>query len=271
MVLKPWTHWLVRTIKKRQAPKALVQWRQQRIAANDPVAYPFDYDGLRQSGNVLFAVEQGLFEEQGGICAYTGRRIHLEAGPPQRAVFHLEHLKGQTRCRAEAAKGLCEAGFDAHYNNLVACWPEPNQKQGTSYGAILKDDWPKNAGEDGEFLSPLRADCTKRFKFDRLGEIEAAKQQDAAAEKTITKLGLGHDELIALRKEAIRGGLNPLNRPLKLHEAEKLRTVMDKDEAALNGGANVQLRPFCFALRPMLDKEISKLKGIQKSLKKKQK
>jgi uncharacterized protein (TIGR02646 family) len=199
-------------------------------------------------------VENGLHGEQGAICAYTGRRIQLRPGPPREIGFHLEHLTPQEHC---------EEGEDTDYNNLVACWPEPNSKESAPYGAVLKDNWPSPADEH-LFVSPLRADCTSRFSFDRRGDISIARAGDTAAEETIMRLGLKHKELIALRKAAIQGALNPAGRLLSLPEAEKLRRGMDREEQELNQGRSVTLRPFCFAIRPQVDKEIIKLKAIKR-------
>jgi uncharacterized protein (TIGR02646 family) len=253
----------VRTIKKRSPPAELVQWRQQRQAAHNPEALPYNYDAMRRTESVNEAVERGLFQEQGGLCAYTGRRIELLPGPPQSAVFHLEHLKGQKRCRREAGQGILDVGFDTHYQNLVACWPEPNRKEGTPYGAVVKYDWPNFSLDDGDFVSPLRQDCTLRFKFDREGQIERALEGDIPAEQTIKKLALDHAELIALRKAAIQGALSPNNRPLKLSAVEKLRREIDRDERDLDNGGNVKLRAYCFAIRQVLDNEVSKLERLQ--------
>jgi uncharacterized protein (TIGR02646 family) len=240
-----------------------VQWRQQRQAAHDSEAWPFTYDAMRQTKPVHEAVERSLNEEQGGLCAYTGRRIELLPGTPQKAVFHLEHLKGQTRCRREANQGMEGVGFDTHYQNLVACWPEPNRKKGTPYGAVVKGDWPDTPLDDSDFVSPLRQDCTQRFKFDREGKIDAARQGDIPATRTIEKLALDDTELTALRKAAIRGALSPNNRPLTLSEAQKALAVMCKDEGDLDNGRNVKLRVFCFAIRQVLEEEVRKLERLR--------
>ncbi len=145
----------MRTIRKRTVPGRLVQWRQERIAQADRVGYPFDYDEMRRNKTVLDQVESGLFSEQGGLCAYTGHRISKAGRVEGQAGFHIEHLKPQD---------YCDAGEDCDYQNMVACWPEPNQKQGTPYGAVLKDNWPKPV-EANQFVSPLRSDCSHRFRF----------------------------------------------------------------------------------------------------------
>ena len=243
----------VRTIKKRTPPASCVTWRQQRIAAHGADGFEFTYEAMRRDAAVVADVEDGLHSEQGALCAYTGRRIQLRPGPPREIGFHLEHLTPQEHC---------EEGEDTDYNNLVACWPEPNSKESAPYGAVLKGNWPSPA-EEHLFVSPLRADCTSRFSFDRRGNITATQTGDVAADETIERLGLGLKELTALRKAAIQGALNPAGRPISLSSAEKLRREMDHDEQSLNQGGSIKLTPFCFAIRPQVDKEIIKLKAIK--------
>lgn len=244
----------MRTIKKRPAPASLITWRQQRIAARGADGFEFTYEAMRRDDSVTKDVEDGLHAEQGALCAYTGRRIQLRAGPVRKVGFHLEHLKPQQHCNV---------GEDADYNNLVACWPEPNSKERTTEGAVLKGNWPSSA-EEHLFVSPLRADCTARFQFSRQSQISAAQKNDPTAEKTIRRLGLDHKELTALRKAAIQGALQPRSRPITLLEVEKLRREMDLDEQELNLGGTIKLRPFCFAIRPQLDREITKLQTIHR-------
>lgn len=244
----------MRTIKKRPPPNELVEWRQARNAAADDATWPFNYDAMRRAPAVIAAVNHRLFEEQGGICAYTGIRLtFLGDGEPW---FHIEHLKAQDHC---------ERGEDTDHGNMVACWPEPNRKIGVEYGAVKKGKWPLPA-DVAKFVSPLREDCSVRFAYKRKGEIEAVRADDAAAVDTIKELGLDHKELRALRREAIRGALEPKRRQwLKLAEARKIKAEMERAEAELNSGGNVSLRAFCFVINPVIDREFRKLEGIRNS------
>jgi hypothetical protein len=128
----------------------------------------------------------------------------------------------------------------------------------------LTIDEPLVLNDDDElFVSPLRANCTSRFFFNRQGQIEAAQGTDQAAAETIRQLGLDHKELTALRKAAIQGALHPGGRPITLAEVEKLRREMDQDEEELNRGGMIKLSPFCFAIRPQLEREVTKLQAIR--------
>lgn len=252
----------MRTIKKRTAPAELEDWRENRLEKNDPALYPFHYSAMRRDKVVLKKVEDGLFAEQGGICAYTGRMIGRN-GKWGHAGFHMEHLTPQ-KCGA--------IGQDTDYLNIVACWPEPNQKEATEYGAVKKDDWPAPE-EAALFVSPLDEGCSAKFRFvDRQDPAEDGKDSkhsiwmepsnegDDAAIETIKRINLNHRELRDLRWNAVFGALNPTgNAFLPLADLEKVATVMDRMAESLDAGADVKLDPFCFAVRQAIDRRIQKL------------
>lgn len=248
----------MRTIVKRPAPTSLTQWRAPRLGANRPDGMECTYEEMRRTPGVLNAVEDGLFAEQGGLCAYTGHRIARMPAESvmgvQRAVdFHIEHLKPQAHCAY---------GEDAEYANLVACWPRPDCGFEPAYGARKKGAWPSVA-EQAQFVSPLRADCSARFTFSWRGEISAAMSNDTAADDTILRLGLKDRTLAAYRREAIRGALNPATHPIRLAQARKLLEQMRRDSGDLNQGASIRLMPFCFAVQQALEREIRKLEAIR--------
>lgn len=225
------------------------------MAQSDQELYPFDYNAMRRSKHVLRKVEDGLLAEQGQICAYAGRRITRQ-GKPGQAGFHIEHLKPQARC------GL---GEDCDYENMVACWPEPNQTHGKEYGAVKKDNWPA-AGEDHLFVSPLHADCSGRFCFVEQedpqvpGEeskwsnwMKPATAGDGAAEATIHHLNLNHRELRTLRSAAVSEALiGPDGTAWSLSELRNISTGYAQAESDLDAGNEIQLDAFCFAIRQAL-------------------
>jgi uncharacterized protein (TIGR02646 family) len=255
----------MRTIRKRASPGELESWREDRIAKNDVVLYPFNYKAMRQNKPVLASVEETLFSEQGQICAYTGRRITRQ-GKPGLAGFHIEHLKPQHQC---------DPGEDCAHHNMVACWPEPNQKQAVEYGAVTKDDWPM--GEtDHLFVSPLREDCSNRFRFAEREDpplpkkepewsnwMETAAPEDAAAIETIQKLNLNHHELRALRSSAVFNSL--VGHDGTAWSLEQLKSIMagyDRDESRLDAGEDIALEAFCFAIRQGLAFQIQQREAI---------
>ena len=237
----------MRKIEKRAEPPELTQWRAAHQVDPGGRGINYGYDALRQSSAVADQLLESLLAEQGGLCAYTGRRI-------DRASAHVEHLRPQTPWRAHR-------GLDVTYSNMVACWPKPNGPRG-QYGAHPKEDWP-TPGEEALFVSPLSDRCETRFVFNQRGEIKSADATDRAAVATIKRLKLDHKLLTALRGREIESVLGTTRR-LALKEARKrLRTIEDS-EAALDGGANVLLDPYCFALKQSLRRFIKAGERIQK-------
>ncbi len=229
----------MRKIEKRAEPPELQQWRAAHQA--DPVGggINFGYDELRQSPEVVDRLMAALLAEQGGLCAYTGRRIDRDS-------THIEHLRPQTPWQ------MCR-GRDVTYSNMVGCWPQPNGPRGP-YGAHPKGHWPA-PGEEAQFVSPLSSGCETRFLFNQRGEIRPADSADQAAATTISKLKLDHKLLTALRRQEIESVLGT-TRGLSLKAARQRLRGIENAEVALNGGANVQLDPYCFALKQALTRFI---------------
>ena len=160
----------MRHIQKKNEPQSLTQWRA--AYQNDP---NFGYDLIK--ANLRREIRQALVVEQGGLCAYTGRRI-------DEASCHIEHPRPQTHCMN---------GEDASFANMLACVPAPNAP-GLPYGAHKKGPWP-DATEEALFVSPLRPGCEERFSFTLNGEIRASSPTDAAATKTIDIIGFNQNRV----------------------------------------------------------------------------
>ncbi len=229
----------MRKIEKREEPAELREWRAAHQADPAGGGINYGYDALRQSPDVAGLLLKSLLAEQGGLCAYTGRRIDVGSA-------HVEHLRPQAHCAR---------GQDVTYNNMVACWPQPNGPCG-QYGAHAKGNWPSPA-EAATFISPLSNGCEARFVFNQRGEIKLADPADSAADKTIKKLKLDHKLLTALRGREIESVLGTM-RSLSLKEARKRLRSIQQAEATLNGGANVPLDPYRFALKQVLERFIAK-------------
>ncbi len=237
----------MRKIEKRQEPAELTQWRAAHQADPSGGGINYGYDALRQSPTVVDSLVDSLLAEQGGLCAYTGRRIHRDS-------THVEHLRPQTPWQAHR-------GLDVAYSNMVGCWPQPNGPRGL-YGAHPKEDWPA-PGEEAQFVFPLSNGCEDRFHFNQRGEIKPAKPNDQAAVTTISRLKLDHKLLTALRGREIEAVLGTM-RSLSLKEArQRLRGIQEAEEA-LNRGANVALDPYCFALKRALERFIKAGERIRK-------
>ena len=228
----------MRQIQKHPEPKSLTEWRAR--FQND---VNFGYGLLPPA--MRAPVIESLLSEQGGLCAYTGRRI-------ERDSCHIEHIKPQCHCAR---------GEDVDYHNLVACHPAPNTGQ-APYGAHPKQDWPSPA-DRSQFISPLDDHCEKRFRFSLRGEIESAQTNDLAAKTTIGKLRLDHPELVRLRKEAIDATLQMFGRgpaSLSLKDARRRLTQFEQMESS-----TLPLEPFCFALKQALRKHIIRVEAIRES------
>lgn len=217
------------------------------------------YDEMRRFPDVLEKVEDCLFAETGGICVYTGIRLsldHVGEGKKDRKVgLHIEHLNPQDHCGY---------GEDCDYRNLVACWPKPNCGFEPPFGARKKDCWPSPT-ERAKFVSPLRADCGRRFSFGPRGKISPTRANDSEAKDTIKKLGLDHKELTELRSEAVHGALSPGSRRIRLDEVKRDITSLERDFAELDAGRPIRLRAFAFAIHQALLREVKRLEAIVNS------
>ena len=221
--------------KQRPEPHALTQWRARYSSDIN-----FGYDLLRGSQDTIRTVTDALLREQGWLCAYTGRRIDTSS-------CHIEHLKAQTHC---------SPGETVSYTNIVACYPSPNPKRKTPYGAEQKGSWPCPS-EQHLFVSPLDRTCEERFRFNLRGEIREQEENDQAAKTTIEKIGLDHRELVARRKATIQGTLGKSNN-LSLKDARKrLNSLRSHQEG--------QREPFCFVLIQALRKHIVRLESIART------
>lgn len=237
----------MRKIEKRAEPVELTQWRAANQADPDGGGINYGYAMLRQAPAVVARLVDSLLAEQGGLCAYTGRRIGRDSA-------HVEHLLPQTPWKAQR-------GLDVAYSNMVGCWPQPNGQRG-QYGAHPKEDWPA-PGQEAQFISPLSNGCEARFIFNQRGEIKPANPADQAAAKTIGKLKLDHKLLTALRRREIESVLGTM-RSLSLKEARQRFRSIEAAEATLADGADVQLDPYCFALKQALAHHIKAGERIKK-------
>ncbi|MFN3890132.1 MAG: retron system putative HNH endonuclease [Beijerinckiaceae bacterium] len=222
----------MRQIRKLAQPNALGEW----IAANRS-GPNCNYRSV--DGELRRVIREALVAEQGGLCAYTGRKIDVE-------TCHIEHLMPQEHC---------EHLEDVDYRNLVAAVPQANAPR-LPYGAQQKDNWPPK-NEANTFVSPLSNGCSQRFAFNFKGEIEAKNPMDNAAVSTIERLALNHSILIGFRREAIRRTIQlPGKRPKLLDTntaRRRLHGLQAKDRGSLN------LEQFSFALISALEKHIDRL------------
>lgn len=228
----------MRQINKGAEPPELTQWKAQNRALPN-----YRYASLSAAHRL--AIRTALVAEQGGLCAYTGRRIDADS-------CHIEHLRPQAHC------GL---GDDVDYRNLVAGVPAPNTPQ-LPYGAHKKADWPSVADEH-LFVSPLSGGCASRFSFRLNGQVEATNADDVAAIQTIARLGLNVQALVNLRKAAIDATLQIRGRGFaSLGIADARRRLRDLVQAEQQTGS---LEPYSFVLAQALERQIRRIEKIREA------
>lgn len=222
----------MRWIQKKAEPHELTNWRLK-----NQTGVNFNYALMRKDHDVTQAVTRSLLKEQGWLCAYTGLGITEDR-------CHIEHVNPQRHC---------SRGEDVDYHNLVTCYPEPNAQIECPYGARRKGNWPA-PNERSLFVSPLEASCESRFHFNYNGKVKPTNDTDDPARTTIERLKLDHPELVELRKNAIRGTLQPTN---KLLTRDKAMRLLAKYEAPMAG----KLPAFQFVLKQALRNHIRTLES----------
>lgn len=227
----------MREINPGVEPVSFTEWR-----AGSQIDINYGY--LLIPAELRACIKGALIAEQRGICAYTG--IGIDA-----SRSHIEHLLPQAYCR--------RGQEDIAYSNMVACYPAPGAGY-VPFGALRKANWP-SPDEQHLFVSPRSAGCETRFLFDMRGRISVAKN-DAAARKTVERLGLDHSRLEGLRREAIAATLKLQGRQPLLDLPSARKRLISLEDAEEGGG---QLEPFCFALKQALRKHILRLEWIRKS------
>ncbi len=222
----------------------------RRIAKTNPPQQLSAWCDANQEGNHTYrdllgteahrALKSKLLDEQGRLCAYTGRLIDNDSS-------HLEHLKPQCEC-AEWE--------DVEYKNVVACFPADGGDVSHGYGAPQKASW----WDEQRFISPLSHDCERRFRFVWSGHVHPNPDDHEGAITTIKALRLDADELRRLRMARIDGffgfGSKTRTKPLSIADAKiALANIERRDR-------NGRLQEFCFVLKQLLPKYIEK--GEQK-------
>ena len=214
----------MRSINKGTEPHSLCQWKRQNLNAPQNLSY----DNLPSA--VRDAVKEALLREQGGLCAYTLRKI----GQPQDC--HIEHVEPQNSAPSK----------DLNYRNMAACVPSSGGDTGLGYGAPIKGGTPVTLNVD--FVSPHAGGCESRFSYGEDGRVQA---RDDAARTTVDLLQLNHSTLQELRRQAmaahglsLRGrGLRRAARPLSPSQARKFASDITQPDPRTG-----LLEPFCVAL-----------------------
>lgn len=204
----------MKRIVKRQEPVALREWREANAGIPENLHY-------KHGGWPSAAIRTALTQEQGYLCAYTMKRISGNQD------CHIEHIMSRDQCRQDWPEG------EVDYRNLVACYPGNGA---CPYGARQKDNHPIN---QTNFVSPLSADVEQRFRYSSNGDI-SADVSDGAACSTIHILKLDDDELVELRRAAIREAV--LDSDLDLPDLQVLAARI------MEINSNGEYAEFCLAI-----------------------
>lgn len=222
----------MRHIEKGKTPRQLDQWIRSTVM-KDGRHINCDYDSLPSTIKDL--IKEYLLDEQGWLCCYTGRAISDKTS-------HIEHFKPQTLCRAE------NNHEDVDYQNLLAAFPGRNI-QNCSFGAHAKKEW----FDVDLLISPLKRNCSKRFKFDQLGRMQPAQNDDDAARETLVHLNLHDESLTEMRRVAIEEALFP---DAKVLSEANLRKIASQGFCHRN--TKRQFAQFCFVIEQVANDVLHK-------------
>jgi len=218
----------MRKITKTHPPEKLSKWRDENREVNHGYRDLLGTDAYHD-------LKSKLLQEQGSLCAYTGRSIDSSS-------CHVEHLKPQSKCADWE---------DVEYRNVVACFPADGGDFSHGYGAPVKASW----WDEQRFVTPLSDECERRFRFVWSGHIHPSPDGHEGADATIKALGLDADTLRQLRKARIDGffgfGSKTRARPLSIKDAKTLLANIERRDSS------DRLQEFCFVLKQLLPKYIA--------------
>ncbi|MBY0453752.1 MAG: hypothetical protein K2Q11_02580 [Burkholderiaceae bacterium] len=216
----------MKTITKGAECTELRKWKI--LNANSPQNIHYDYLGAAQRDPML----NDMVREQGGICAYTMKRIQNISGVWQ---AHIEHIL--PRSSHPAAQSV-------NWGNMVACVPNPNQD--ACYGAKLKGAYDPATGP---FVNPTR-NVAGHFHFRENGEVQGLTPE---GNETVTKvLHLNHPHLLNDRKGKIKGALD--RKPTAAKARARAKQLRQRD---IDG----MFEPYCEALTQVLEAYATRLEN----------
>lgn len=165
-------------IQKNDEPQEIMHWKMRfkKKYHRNP-----QYEDIAHNQDEKYILKRSLLSEQGGLCCYCCKRIHLKNS-------HIEHFypKGEP----------AYASLSLEYKNLLgSCQGYSDKKE--NCGHKKPNDFDKNL-----LISPLETGCETHFKFNSRGRIKA-ERGDQRAEYTIEVLHLDTEELNAAREAAM--------------------------------------------------------------------
>ena len=225
----------MKRIIKNSQPDFLREWFKKEKRENLDVTYEGGFksafvEELGERETLYKKVKESLLDEQGYLCCYTGKRIDLETS-------HIEHLKPQTESKKNRVAGNQDYD-DVNYRNLLAAFPKVNECE---FGA-------RPRGDKKLPITPLEANCEKRFLFTQFGEIQGVNDD---AKDTIAILNLDCEVLRDERSIVINSILTNED----LTEAAVERAAENMFEKDGKG----RFKPYCFVLKLACELRLKKI------------
>jgi len=212
----------VKHIEKQEEPIELSEWRAEKQKRRH-----------KQWKNVPTGIKdvirEALRREQGFICCYCGCRVSTNNDS------HVEHLIPKRICRKHLPNGEHD-----YTNLLLSCQRDPKPPADARCGWSKKDWYDEDL-----MVSPLSADCERRFHFRADGRVFPKRGDDLGAQETIDRLRLDCGNLRAERREAINAILND---DILLHDADVRRMINRYHQR----DQNRRFEAFCIAVIQVL-------------------
>ena len=200
----------MKRIDKGLEPGDFSEWKETDKMSSRP-------NWNRVPQKIKESIHSSLLDEQGFICCYCDAKI-------SKTDSHIEHF------RPKKYRDL-----QLEYNNLhCSCQRNPIQGEPLHCGH-KKRSW----FDESLLVSPMAAGCEDKFRFYGDGQI-VPHNRDAAATKTIRKLGLNIPKLQAQRAAAVDAVLE-----MNLSESEIRSLVTMRDPEG-------RFVAFCTAIRQVL-------------------
>lgn len=167
---------------------------------------------------------EALAASQGYVCAYCESRLVPAAPPREESACHGEHIVPISHPSG--------AGRQFDWDNLVASCRKEFAQGEAKYCGHARGDWY----EEMMFVHPLDVRCESAFVFSALGEVSpAAGEMEAAAQETITRLGLNDSRLVQRRRDALSAYIGMLFLDGVSPDVSELRALRDALESPVGG------------------------------------
>ena len=190
------------------------------------------------------ALKNQLFNDQGGICCYCGRKLSY----PNHPQYIVEHVKPKNIYRELAGE---------YMNLLLSCRPskEEEERRRNAPKSVRKSFFHCDKSKESQELNytPLQSDCGKHYTFAPFtGEIRLRDEQDSKAEHDLRILNLNCEWLKRRRLAAIEGEIYDESGELLPDKElyERLHSVMQRDDAGMYG-------EYCFVIHDVLKQWLS--------------